>query len=92
MDELNDSHQIAICVYNTIILSAFGLTVALILEDKVIIVYGVTSACIILGTSLTQAIVFFPKVYSVHEPRHEKINNVFEQVRHTSSCTSIEDG
>ena len=62
MEELNDSHQIAICVYNTIILSAFGLTVALILEDKVIIVYGVTSACVIIGTTLTQAIVFLPKV------------------------------
>ena len=65
MEELNDSHQIAICVYNTIILTAFGLTVALILEDKVIIVYGVTSACIIIGTTLTQAIVFLPKVITI---------------------------
>lgn len=62
MEELNDSHQIAICVYNTIILSAFGLTVALILEDRVAVVYGVTSGCIIVGTILTQAIVFVPKV------------------------------
>ena len=50
------------CLYNVIVLSAVGLSFDLLLEDEVVLVYGITSCCVILGTTLTQAIVFVPKV------------------------------
>ena len=62
IEALNDSHQIGMCLYNVIVLSAVGLTFTLILEGSVVLIYGIVSTCVIIGTTLTQAIVFVPKV------------------------------
>ena len=62
IEALNDSRQIGMCLYNVIVLSAVGLSFSLLLEDDIVLVYGITSSCVILGTTLTQAIVFVPKV------------------------------
>ena len=62
IEALNDSRQIGMCVYNVFVLSAVGLTFSLLLEDKVVEMYGIISGCVIIGTTLTQAIVFVPKV------------------------------
>lgn len=59
---LNDSHQIGLCVYNVIVLSAVGLTLSLLLTDQEVLMYGVTSGALILGTTLTQIVIFIPKV------------------------------
>jgi len=59
---LNDSRQIGMCLYNVVILSAVGLTLNLLLGEQDIMLYGVTSGCLIIGTSLTQMVVFVPKV------------------------------
>ena len=67
IEALNDSHQIGMCLYNIVVLSAVGLTFNLLLEEKVVMVYGVTSGCVIMGTTLTQAIVFVPKVNICNE-------------------------
>ena len=67
IEALNDSHQIGLCLYNVVVLSAVALTLSLLLEDNVVMLYGVTSSCIIIGTTMTQFIVFIPKVgVSVH--------------------------
>jgi len=50
------------CLYNVVILSAVGLTLTLLLDGQDILLYGVTSACLIIGTTVTQLIVFVPKV------------------------------
>ena len=50
------------CLYNVVVLSAVGLTFTLLLEEKVVMIYGIMSSCVIIGTTLTQAIVFIPKV------------------------------
>ena len=62
IEALNDSHQIGMCIYNVVVLSAVGLSFNLILEEDVVMVYGITSGCVIVGTTLTQAVVFIPKV------------------------------
>ncbi|XP_060583730.1 gamma-aminobutyric acid type B receptor subunit 1-like [Ruditapes philippinarum] len=62
---LNDSHQIGLCVYNVVVLSAVGVMLSLVLEDKEVVLYGVTSGCLILGTTLTQLVIFIPKIQAV---------------------------
>ena len=62
IEALNDSRQIGMCIYNAVVLSAVGLTLTLLLEDQVDRLYGVTSGCILIGTTATQLIVFIPKV------------------------------
>ena len=62
IEALNDSRQIGLCLYNVVVLSAVGLTFTLILEGSVVLIYGIISGCVIIGTTLTQAIVFVPKV------------------------------
>ena len=49
-------------MYNVVVLSAVGLLFNLLLDEEVVMIYGITSGCVIIGTSLTQAIVFVPKV------------------------------
>jgi gamma-aminobutyric acid type B receptor len=61
---LNDSHQIGLCLYNVVILSAVGLTLSLLLADQEVMMYGITSGCLIIGTTLTQVVIFIPKVSS----------------------------
>ena len=50
------------CLYNVVVLSAVGLLFAILLEEKIIIVYAIASTCVIIGTTLTQTIIFVPKV------------------------------
>ena len=50
------------CLYNTMVLSLFGLVVSLLLEDNVVTVYGLTSGCIILGTTVNLILVLSSKV------------------------------
>ncbi|WAR25888.1 hypothetical protein MAR_011592 [Mya arenaria] len=49
---LNDSHQIGLCLYNVVILSAVGLTLSLLLDDNVVMLYGINSGCILIGTTI----------------------------------------
>lgn len=58
---LNDSHEIGLCIYNVVILSAVGLTLSLLLKDQEVLMYGITSGFLIIGTFLTQAVIFVPK-------------------------------
>lgn len=62
LEALNDSQQIGMCIYNVVVLSAVGLTLAFLLEDKVVRMYAVISGCVLFGTTTTQLIIFMPKV------------------------------
>ena len=59
---LNDSNLIGMCLYNVVILGGVGLTLTLLLEEREVLRYGVMSGCLILGTTLTQMMLFVPKV------------------------------
>ena len=61
IEALNDSRLIGMCLYNVIVLSAVCLTLNLALEHRVGLVYGITSGILIIGTTLTQLVVFIPK-------------------------------
>ena len=63
IEALNDSRQIGMCLYNVGVLSAVGLTLTLLLEEQVVLIYGITSGCVIMGTTITLAIIFVPKVF-----------------------------
>ncbi|KAL4221902.1 Gamma-aminobutyric acid type B receptor subunit 1 [Mactra antiquata] len=65
IEALNDSHEIGLCIYNVVVLSAVGLTLSLLLKEQEILMYGITGGCLILGTTLTQIIIFVPKVHAV---------------------------
>ncbi|KAH3817973.1 hypothetical protein DPMN_119558 [Dreissena polymorpha] len=65
IEALNDSHHIGLCLYNVVILSAVGLTLSLVLENQMVLLYGITSGFLIFGTTLTQLFVFVPKVHAV---------------------------
>ena len=64
------------CLYNAVVLSAVGLTLTLLLGEQVVVLYGITSGCVIIGTTVTQAIVFVPKV------PHFKSNLTQSTVKH----------
>ena len=58
----NNTKVVGMCLYNTMVLSVFGLAVTLLLEDNVVIVYGLTSGCIIVGTTVNVCLVYFSEV------------------------------
>ncbi len=59
---LNDSHNIGMCIYNVVILSVIGVILAWVLEFQVTLNYVLISALLMLGTTITQMMVFIPKV------------------------------
>ena len=59
---LNDSKLIGMCLYNVVILSGLGLTLSLLLEEREVLLYGVVSGGLLIGTTLTQLMMFVPKV------------------------------
>ena len=59
---LNDSKLIGMCLYNVVILSGLGLTLSLLLEEREVLLYGVVSGGLLIGTTLTQLMLFVPKV------------------------------
>ncbi|XP_052793432.1 gamma-aminobutyric acid type B receptor subunit 2-like [Mya arenaria] len=75
IEALNDSQQIGLCLYNVVVLSAVGLTLSLLLENEVVMLYGITSGCIIIGTTVTQLVVFLPKIHAVHSKVETAVQN-----------------
>ncbi|KAL5007635.1 hypothetical protein ScPMuIL_016441 [Solemya velum] len=65
IEALNDSRLIGMCIYNVVVLSALGLTLSIVLEDQVELMYAFISGFTIIGTTMTQLIIFIPKVFSV---------------------------
>ncbi|XP_053374274.1 gamma-aminobutyric acid type B receptor subunit 2-like [Mercenaria mercenaria] len=65
IEALNDSHEIGLCIYNVIVLSAVGLIMTLLLEDKDVLVYVITSGCIQIGTTLIEVVLFIPKIHAI---------------------------
>ncbi|XP_059152389.1 gamma-aminobutyric acid type B receptor subunit 2-like [Physella acuta] len=62
--ELNDSKWIALCIYNVVVLSPVGLVVVMATEDKPEVNYALESCILILITTMTECLVFVPKILS----------------------------
>ena len=50
------------CIYNIAVLSFLGVVLSFVLTEKVNLSYLFTSGFIIFGTTITQIIIFAPKV------------------------------
>ncbi|XP_077997882.1 gamma-aminobutyric acid type B receptor subunit 2-like [Glandiceps talaboti] len=59
---LNDSRYIGMCIYNVVILSCLGAPLTYILRYDPVLSYGISSAFILLGTTVTQCLVCLPKI------------------------------
>ena len=64
---LNDSQYIGMCIYNVVVLSLLGVVLALVLSHQVELSYIFTSSFLIFGTTITQLIIFIPKVINLSE-------------------------
>ena len=64
---LNDSKYIGMSVYNVVILSAIGATVAMVLKRTTYyeLLHVLVSAVVVLSTTVTLTMVFAPKVSSI---------------------------
>ena len=61
---LNDSKEIGMCIYNVVILSVVTVVLSFALDDNVTMRYVTVSLFVIIGTTMTQCLVFVPKVRS----------------------------
>lgn len=59
---LNDSKEIGMCIYNVVILSIVTLVLSLALKDNVTMKFATVSLFVIVGTTMTQCLIFVPKV------------------------------
>ncbi|KAI8792084.1 gamma-aminobutyric acid type B receptor subunit 2 [Biomphalaria glabrata] len=60
--ELNDSKWIALCIYNVVVLGPVSVFVVMATEDKPQVNYALESSMIFLVTTMTQSLIFFPKI------------------------------
>ncbi|KAH9508642.1 hypothetical protein Btru_049497 [Bulinus truncatus] len=60
--ELNDSKWIALCIYNVVVLGPVGVVVVMATEEKPEINYALESSMIFLVTTMTQSLIFVPKI------------------------------
>ena len=65
IEAVNDSRLIGICIYNVFLLSALGVALNTVLQKQVDLLYGINSGFIIFGTTVTQCVLFVPKVRSM---------------------------
>ncbi|XP_041352632.1 gamma-aminobutyric acid type B receptor subunit 1-like [Gigantopelta aegis] len=63
--ELNDSKEIGLCIYNVVVLSALGIVVPFLPENHLNIKYGLGCGLIIIGATVTQCLIFIPKVQAL---------------------------
>ncbi|XP_052217563.1 gamma-aminobutyric acid type B receptor subunit 2-like isoform X2 [Dreissena polymorpha] len=66
IEALNDSKTIGVCLYNVVILSIVGLFLSMMLDDKPIVLNGVTSVCLFVGTLVSETLIFLPKILAVY--------------------------
>ncbi|XP_041350735.1 gamma-aminobutyric acid type B receptor subunit 1-like [Gigantopelta aegis] len=72
VEGLNDSRMIGLCIYNVVVLSFLGVTIEFALKHDVNLHYGMTTVITILATTITQCLIFVPKVR-----RHNRASNYF---------------
>uniref|UniRef100_A0ABM0MYC7 Gamma-aminobutyric acid type B receptor subunit 2-like n=1 Tax=Saccoglossus kowalevskii TaxID=10224 RepID=A0ABM0MYC7_SACKO len=64
---LNDSRYIGICIYNVVILCGLGAPLVYALRFQSMMRYTITSTFVILATTVTQLLVFIPKLLTYRE-------------------------
>ena len=62
LEALNDSQLIGSCIYNVVILSLLGVGLGVVLENEPHLVATLVDIFLLVGTTITQCIIFMPKV------------------------------
>ena len=60
--ELNDSRWVGLCIYNVVVLGSLGAILVLGTRQSPHVAYLLESTIVIVGTTVTQCLVFVPKV------------------------------
>ena len=60
--ELNDSRWVGLCIYNVVVLGSLGAILVLGTRQQPHVAYLLESVIVIVGTTVTQCLVFVPKV------------------------------
>ena len=60
--ELNDSKYIGMCIYNVTLMIIPGVVLDVALKSGINLMYGLNAALILFGTTVTQCLIFVPKV------------------------------
>jgi gamma-aminobutyric acid type B receptor len=63
--ELNDSRWIGMCIYNVIVMGGVGAILVLGTRQDNDVLYILSSVIVIVGTTVTQILIFVPKVGGV---------------------------
>ncbi|XP_005111176.1 gamma-aminobutyric acid type B receptor subunit 2 [Aplysia californica] len=64
LPELNDSKWIALCIYNVVVLAPISVVVVLATDSKPEVNYALRVAMLLLITSVTECLIFVPKIIS----------------------------
>ena len=64
LEALNDSQLIGNCIYNVVILSLLGVGLGVVLENEPHLVATLVDIFLLVGTTITQCVIFMPKVSS----------------------------
>ena len=62
LPELNDSRWVGLCIYNVVVLGSLGAILVLGTRQPHHVAYLLHSTLVLVGTTLTQGLVFVPKV------------------------------
>ena len=87
---LNDSQHIGMCIYNVVILSVMAVIMSFVLSNHVDLHYALLSSFAILGTTVTQLIIFMPKVSLRERPLNKQGGAGFFLEPETFFCNTLE--
>nr|CDJ98154.1 Extracellular ligand-binding receptor and GPCR domain containing protein [Haemonchus contortus] len=92
---LNDSKYIGMSVYNVVVMSTLGLSISVILQERVNEAFALACFFIIFSTTLTLCLVFVPKIIELvrnpdgNNPRSYRRGMMKSVVTHGSTTTTL---
>ena len=89
MDALNDSQLIGMCIYNVVIISTLGVALSLVLSEETHLVSTLIAVFLLIGTFVTQCIVFLPKVMYTETHTTTLLNTILLPVTDNNSEYSV---
>ena len=60
---------IGICVYNTVVMCAVGVTVSFVMKGNATVTYAFQAVCVLFCSTITILLIFVPKVGSILHTR-----------------------
>ncbi|XP_067675188.1 gamma-aminobutyric acid type B receptor subunit 2-like [Haliotis asinina] len=89
VDVLNDSGYIGVCIYNTVVMTVMAVIVCLSLRKEVLVYYLVESTISIFTTTVTQMLIFVPKVKAYRNHKNHQKRGVLSRVNFTHDMSQF---